>query len=172
MGVKEDRTGPGTVEFEEFARATGQRLYRAAMLLTGDHHLAEDLTQATYARLFASWRRVRRTDHPVAYARTALFNEFMSHKRLRRNSERPVDVLPEEPVDSPGSDERLDLMAALAHLSPADRLILVCRYWEDRSVTQTAGELSLTEATVRSRSRRALARLRHHLEKEDHDALR
>jgi DNA-directed RNA polymerase specialized sigma24 family protein len=29
-------------EFSDFVRATGTQLHRAALLLTGDHHLAED----------------------------------------------------------------------------------------------------------------------------------
>jgi hypothetical protein len=40
----------------------GPRLRRSAYLLTGDHHLAEDLTQTALARTFAHWRRVRRND--------------------------------------------------------------------------------------------------------------
>ncbi len=97
-------------DFGDFVRATGTQLYRQALLLTGDHHLAEDLTQTTYARVYASWRRVSRAENPVAYARTTLLNAFL--------------------------------------------------YWEDRSVADTARDLGLTETAVRTRSRRALQRLR------------
>ncbi|WP_243059947.1 SigE family RNA polymerase sigma factor [Nocardioides sp. SR21] len=149
-------------QFAEFVRATGTQLYRAALLLTADHHLAEDLTQTAYARMFASWRRVSRTENPVAYARTTLLNAFLSHRRLRRSSEVPADaVLAGEhaaPEDDPTT--RLDLLAALAALPPHDRAVLVLRYWEDRSVAETARDLGMTETTVRTRSRRALQRLR------------
>lgn len=77
-------------EFADFVHATGGALYRTALLLTGDHHLAEDLTQTTYARVFASWRRVSRADNPTAYARRVLLNGFISHRRLRRNAEKPT----------------------------------------------------------------------------------
>lgn len=148
-------------EFAELVRATGTQMHRAALLLTGDHHLAEDLTQAAYAKVFASWKRVSRADNPVAYTRTTLLNTFLSHRRLRRTSEVPSD-----PTigDAPGRDDdpttRMDLLAALATLSPQDRAVLVLRYWEDRSVTDTARDLGLTETAVRTRSRRALERLR------------
>jgi RNA polymerase sigma-70 factor (sigma-E family) len=148
-------------EFADFVRATGTQLYRQALLLTGDHHLAEDLAQVAYARVFASWGRVSRADSPLAYARTTLLNAFLSHRRLRRSSELPseldVDLAGSDPVD-PAT--RIDLLAALATLPALDRAVVVLRYWEDRSVADTAHDLDLSETAVRTRSRRALHRLR------------
>jgi RNA polymerase sigma-70 factor (sigma-E family) len=149
-------------EFADFVRATGTQLHRAALLLTGDHHLAEDLTQATYAKVFAAWRRAGTAENPLAYARTTLLNTFLSHRRLRRNSEQPVDLTVGTELAAPGTDHatRLDLLAALALLPALDRAVLVLRYWEDRSVADVAVDLGLTETAVRTRSRRALHRLR------------
>jgi RNA polymerase sigma-70 factor (sigma-E family) len=155
--------------FSDFVRATGTQLHRAALLLTGDHHLAEDLTQATYAKVFAAWRRVSTSDNPLAYARTTLLNTFLSHRRLRRNSEQPVDLsLGPEPA-APDLDPavRLDVLASLTTLPALDRAVVVLRYWEDRSVADTAIDLGLTETTVRTRARRALLRLRPVLESAD-----
>ncbi len=149
-------------EFADFVRATGPRLHRAALLLTGDHHSAEDLTQTAYARVFASWRRVSRADDPFAYTRRTLLNAFLSHRRLRRSSELPADPTlgPEQSAPEGDPTTRLDLLDALAMLPPHDRAVLVLRYWEDRSVADTAVDLGLTETTVRTRARRALERLR------------
>lgn len=148
-------------QFARFVRESGTQLYRAALLLTGDHHLAEDLTQSTLAKVFASWRRVSRADSPLAYTRTALLHTFLSHRRLRRNSELPTaHEAPEQPVATDDPATRLDLLAALATLPALDRAVVVLRYWEDRSVADTARDLDLTEAVVRTRSRRALQRLR------------
>ncbi|GAA4713692.1 SigE family RNA polymerase sigma factor [Nocardioides conyzicola] len=149
-------------EFTEFVRATAPRLHRAALLLTGDHHLTDDLTQATYARVYASWRRVSRADDPLAYARRTLLNTYFSHRRLRRNSELPADPTlgPEPSVPEDDPTTRLDLLDALATLPPADRAVLVLRYWEDRSVAETAHDLGISEGAVRTRSLRALQRLR------------
>ncbi|GAA1534201.1 SigE family RNA polymerase sigma factor [Nocardioides humi] len=160
MGVKADRQAE---EFTAFVRATGTQLHQAAMLLTGDHHLAEDLTQATYAKVFTRWRRVQAAESPVAYARTTLLNTFLSHRRLRRNGERPTD-LADADVGPPLVDGdpalRVDLLAALAGLPPLDRAVVVLRYWEDRSVADTAADLGISESAVRTRARRALLRLR------------
>ena len=149
-------------EFTAFVRDTGTQLHRAALLLTGDHHLAEDLTQATYAKVFAAWRRVSATDSPLAYARTTLLNTFLSHRRLRRNTEQPSDlsVAVEEAGPHHDPTTTLDLLDALRTLAPLDRTVVVLRYWEDRSVADTAVDLGLTETAVRTRARRALERLR------------
>jgi RNA polymerase sigma-70 factor (sigma-E family) len=149
-------------EFTAFVVETGTRLHRAALLLTGDHHLAEDLTQATYAKVFASWRRVSAAGNPLAYARTTLLNTFLSHRRLRRNSERPSELSVAAEGIVPDSDPAttLDLLDALATLGPMDRAVVVLRYWEDRSVADTAVDLGITETAVRTRARRALERLR------------
>jgi RNA polymerase sigma-70 factor (sigma-E family) len=159
-------------DFAAFVHATGAQLYRTALALTGDHHLAEDLTQTTYAKVFASWRRVCKAGNPVGYARTILLNTFLSHRRLRRSSELPgrVDLtetlagLPAEARDAADSDTRLDLLAALRRLSATDRAVLVVRYWEDRSISETASDLGISEAAVRTRAKRALERLRPHLD--------
>lgn len=149
-------------EFTAFVWETGTRLHRAALLLTGDHHLAEDLTQATYAKVYAGWRRVRAADNQLGYARTVLLNTYLSHRRLRRNSELPSDLDGDDgaTAEVADSDLRLDLLQALATLEPLDRAVVVLRYWEDRSVADVATDLGLTETTVRSRARRALQRLR------------
>ncbi|GAA3684370.1 hypothetical protein GCM10022237_48670 [Nocardioides ginsengisoli] len=166
MGVKADRQAE---EFTAFVRATGTQLHQAAMLLTGDHHLAEDLTQVTYAKVFARWPRVSTAESPLAYARTTLLNTFLSHRRLRRNSERPTeltdaDLSPPRPTDRDADladpATRVDLLTALAGLPPLDRAVVVLRYWDDRSVADTAHDLGISESAVRTRARRALLRLR------------
>lgn len=148
------------LDFDGFVADTATRLHRTAVLLCGDHHLAEDLTQTTYAKLFARWTAVRASTNPVAYARTTLVRTFLSQRRRRSSGERPTDVLAEVPADAPDTARRLDLLAALAELSPADRTVLVLRYFDDLSVAQTAHLLGVSEPTLRARSSRAVARLR------------
>jgi RNA polymerase sigma-70 factor (sigma-E family) len=157
-------TDTDDADFTAFVHATAPRLFRSALLLAGDRQLAEDLLQTTYARLFVSWRKVRRAGNPVGYARTTLTRVFLSHRRLRSSSEVPVDTVADrKEIEHVTPDLRLDLVAALRLLPPGDRVILVLRYCEDRSVAETAAQLHLTETAVRTRARRALARLRPHL---------
>ena len=152
-------------EFTEFVSQHSDRLYRSAYLLTTSPHAAEDLLQTTLANAFAGWRRLRSTDDPVAYCHRILLNAFLSERRLRRNSELPVEQLPHQ--HGPGGTrtsadvaDRVTLMAALAELTPLDRAVVVLRYWHDLSVATTAADLDLSEAAVKNRSSRALRRLR------------
>ncbi|MFF0079867.1 SigE family RNA polymerase sigma factor [Streptomyces canus] len=147
-------------EFQGFARALTPRLFRTALLMSGDWHLAEDLVQTALGKIFSSWSRVRRADSPEAYAHTVLMRTYISHRRLRRSSEHPVAALPEHTSSGPDSALRITLLAALAELPPRDRAVVVLRYWEDRSVEETASVLGMTKGSVRNRSSRALARLR------------
>ncbi|MGL5810855.1 MAG: SigE family RNA polymerase sigma factor [Nocardioides sp.] len=147
--------------FEEFVRATGRRMMRTALLLCGDHQHAEDLTQTTFATVYARWHLVSRADDPVAYTRTILTRTFFSSRR-RRLRELVVAAVPERggtPVDVP---LRVTLLTALGRLPAADRAVLVLRYWEDLSVAQAAAELSISEVACRARASRALGRLRTH----------
>jgi RNA polymerase sigma-70 factor (sigma-E family) len=149
-------------EYAEFAAARSGHLYRSACLLTaGDTHLAEDLVQETLGRLYVSWNRVSRAGNPAAYAQTVLTRTFLAQKRRRSSTERATDVLPER-ADTAGDDTplRLTLLGALARLPAKDRAVVVLRYWEDRSIQETADAMHVSSAAVRTRCVRALARLR------------
>ncbi|WP_328300077.1 SigE family RNA polymerase sigma factor [Streptomyces sp. NBC_00435] len=151
--------------FREFATGRSAHLYRSACLLTsGDTHLAEDLVQETLGRMYLIWGRITRIDNPAAYAQTVLVRAFLTHQRRRSTGERPVGEFP-DPVAAADGDPvlRLTLLQALGRLAPKDRAVLVLRYWEDRSVEETADAMNVSSAAVRTRSSRALARLREQL---------
>ncbi|WP_307828149.1 SigE family RNA polymerase sigma factor [Nocardioides sp. SYSU D00038] len=152
-------------EFSEFVVARSPQLYRSAYLLAGTRHGAEDLVQTALARAYAAWWRVRAADDPVAYVHGVLLKGFLSERRRRSSTELPVATTPDtQHPDAahhdPDPADRAALLAALAELAPVDRAVVVLRFWEDRSVAQTARDLDLTEAAVKNRSLRALRTLR------------
>ncbi len=149
-------------EFAEFAGARAGHLYRSACLLTaGDTHFAEDLVQETLGRLYARWGRLSRVENPAGYAQTVLTRTFLAHQRRRSSGERVTDRLPDLAVAVRGDALlRLTLLDALSRLPAKDRAVIVLRYWEDRSIEQTADVLNVSSAAVRTRCVRALGRLR------------
>jgi RNA polymerase sigma-70 factor (sigma-E family) len=157
-------------EFEEFARARAPHLLRSAWLLCGDRHLAEDLVQETLAKVYVRWHRRLggRIENPAAYAQTALVRTFISGRRRRSSGERPYADVPDVVGDdhAPASELRLALTAALDGLAPLDRAVLVLRYLEDLSVAETAERLGASPGAVRTRSSRALDRIRPLLDQE------
>jgi RNA polymerase sigma-70 factor (sigma-E family) len=159
-----DRGARTEQEFEEFAIARTPHLYRSAWLLCGDRHQAEDLVQETLAKVYVRWRRPLSSsiDNPAAYAQTTLTRTFLSAKRRRSSTELPYADLPDQSVadTTSASDVRLALRDALAELSPADRVVLVLRYLDDLSVEEVAARMGTSAGAVRSRSLRALERIR------------
>jgi RNA polymerase sigma-70 factor (sigma-E family) len=148
-------------EFGRFVAARSAGLFRAAYLLTGDRHEAEDLVQTTLERVAQRWRRIE--DAPDAYARRVLYHLQVERWRLRSfRRETPVAHVPEvERRDhSAGADLRVSLVAALGRLTRRQRAVLVLRYFEDLSEAETARLLDISVGTVRSTASRTLARLR------------
>ncbi|WP_328888390.1 SigE family RNA polymerase sigma factor [Streptomyces sp. NBC_00316] len=151
-------------DFREFAAERAGHLYRSACLLTcGDTHLAEDLVQETLGRMYTLWGRITRIDNPAGYAQTVLVRTFLAHRRRRSATERPVGVVPEGAAAGDDPALRVALLDALARLAPKDRAVVVLRYWEDRSIGETADVLNVSSAAVRTRAVRALAKLREQL---------
>ncbi|MFF2146236.1 SigE family RNA polymerase sigma factor [Kitasatospora sp. NPDC058190] len=161
-GIPAPEPGPPDFPaFPAFVASRGRHLLRTAFLLTGgDAYLAEDLVQEALGRVFVKWRKISRLDNPSGYAQTVLVNTFLSHRRRRSSTERVTDVLPDVAVDDPDPALRLTLLRALGELPAQDRAVLVLRFWEDRSVEETAAVMRLSSTAVRSRSSRALARMR------------
>jgi RNA polymerase sigma-70 factor (sigma-E family) len=147
-------------EFTEYAAARAARLRDTAYLLCGDWHQAQDLTQATLAKVFLSWARIQRRENVDAYARTVLLREFLTERRRRRASERPVADVPDVPSHPDTTALRLTLLDALRRLAPNRRAVIVLRYWDDQNVDTVAEIMRITPSAVKSLTVRALADLR------------
>ena len=156
-------------EFREFMRGRWPAMLRLAYGLTGDLGHAEDVAQAAFARAYASWGRVRRTGDPDAYVRRILINANHGRFRKRRVAERTGGDLPEAPVADPtdGLDQRSALVAALLELPVKQRAVVVMRYWEGLTESQTAAILGCSVGNVKSQASRALAKLRGSVQLQD-----
>jgi RNA polymerase sigma-70 factor (sigma-E family) len=149
-------------DFDDFVRGSATRLLRTAVLLTGDRAAAEDLVQEMYERMYVHWRRIR-TGSPEAYARKTLTN--LSANRWRSRGRKPEVALTDHHDQSApdGTDAfavRHQLLAALQELPPRQRAVIVLRYYEDLTETQTAEALGCSVGTVKSQASRGLDRLR------------
>jgi RNA polymerase sigma-70 factor (sigma-E family) len=145
----------------EFVASRTPALMRVAYLLTGDRGAAEDLLQSALAKTIPKWRSIRHAD-PEGYLRAVMYREQVSWwRRLRRRREAPIGR--GEPVVSDPSaqaDLRLALRAALRQLPSVQRTVVVLRYYEDLPEARVAELLGCSVGTVRSRTHRAVTRLR------------
>ncbi len=156
MDVRASRRDRDT-EFRDFVVDGQQRLFRQALLLTGEPGHAQDLVQSTLEKLYVAWHRV---EEPAAYARRILLNGFI-HDRRRARRERELLAVADGARADRQADHALTVIEAMRHLPPRMRAVVVLRYWEGESVTRTSQVLGMSEGTVKSTSARALDRLRY-----------
>lgn len=150
--------------FDEFVGARLPALLRYAMVITGDHYLAEDVVQESLVRAQSRWSRISATEQPEAYLKRMVLNEYLSWRRRLRAvpaSDQTIERAT-RPVDDPSSGvaERDAIVGLIAALPPRQRAVLALRYYEGCTDAEIADLLGCREATVRSHASRALATLR------------
>ncbi|GAA1897958.1 SigE family RNA polymerase sigma factor [Lapillicoccus jejuensis] len=151
--------------FVAFLTSHHASLYRTAFLLTGTEHEAEELLQEAVVRLYRRRSLLSRADAPVAYARRALVNTFVSRRRTAavRTPTAPLSAAVDRPStgDPCGElDDRSALWLMLLTLPERQRAALVLRYYLDLPETEIATAIGCRPATVRSLVSRGLAALR------------
>lgn len=149
-------------EFGDFLDSRAVVMRRTAYLLCGgDWHRAEDLVQITLTKVYVAWPRLRRDGSVDAYSRKVMVRSAIDEsRRAFRRRESIVEELPEVAGPPNGVDEAVDVRRALARLPAGQRAVVVLRYWEDLSVTETAALLGKSEGTVKSQAAKGLATLR------------
>ena len=148
--------------------------HRAAVLLgAGDE--ADDVVQEAFVKAYQKlrWCRTGTTFRPWLLAIVANQTRNLHRSRRRREAlvltaaaraEPPV-LGPDEPAAAAvAADRRAHLVAALGALDDRDRDVLVCRYLLDLSEAETAHALGWPLGTVKSRTARALHRMRTRLD--------
>jgi RNA polymerase sigma factor (sigma-70 family) len=148
---------------------------RVATLLCGPAG-APDATQEAFVKAWRALGRFR-ADAPFRpWLLRIVANEARNARRgagrrarleLRVFEDRPpVGAAPSTEEAVLALERRQLLLAALDHLSEADRDVISCRYLADLTEAETAAVLGIRPGTVKSRLSRALGRLREHFDAE------
>jgi RNA polymerase sigma-70 factor (sigma-E family) len=147
--------------YREYCASRVRALRRAAIVLSGDWHDAENLVRDTLIKVYVEWRRVRSTDDIDVYVKRMLINTFLDNRRrLRHIRETIAGDLPEAPLDSSYPlEDQLEVRRALTTLGTSQRAILLLRFYGDLSVEETARVLRRSEGNVQSQTARGLAAL-------------
>ena len=156
-------------DFGEIFDAHQTRLLRLAFLLTGDRERAEDAVAEAFAKAWPHWQRGRVGDER-SYLTRAVVNEVTSVGRRLTVATRLRYRTATSAVALPGDDasaERLRVVGALAALPARQRAVIVLRFYDDLSETDTATVLGMRVGTVKSQTSRGLARLRALLQEEE-----
>jgi RNA polymerase sigma factor (sigma-70 family) len=154
------------------ARYTGLAHRTAVLLGAGDD--AEDMVQEAFVKAYYRLGSVRgdASFRPWLLAIVANMTRNLDRSRRRRDDltlrvaarEALPTAGPDLPAEAAIAAERHGaLLDAIRTLDQRDREVLVCRYLLDLSEVETAQTLGWPKGTVKSRTARALARLRSRL---------
>ena len=156
--------------FEELLRAHEQPAFRLAYVITGNAAEGQDAAQDAAIK---AWRALGRfhADRPFRpWLLQIVANESRNRRRsagrraaltLRAEREPSLgDAAPSPEATLLAGEERRRLLERLDALPEPARLVLACRFLLDMSEEDTAAALDVRVGTVKSRTARALERLR------------
>lgn len=160
--------------YETLVRRYQTVAFRTAWLILGDVDDARDATQSGFLKAWMSIGRAD-VDRPFQpWLLTIVANEARNRRRAR--SRWLARVLPEDKVDLLAEsgpplehvveqqDEAGVVLRHLAAMDEIDRMTLWCRYVLDMGEQETADVMECAVGTVKSRTHRAMDRLRSRLQ--------
>ena len=149
---------------DELYRGNALRLTRMALLLVGDQPSAEDVVQDAFLGLFRGLGRLNDPSRAAAYLRISVLNGCRSVLRARKRArlrgaatDDPAMWSAESAVLA--SEDRREVLRAVAQLPRRQREVLVLRYFLGLSDSEIAADLRVSRGTVASTASRALAAL-------------
>jgi RNA polymerase sigma-70 factor, ECF subfamily len=156
--------------YEELVRMYRDIAFRTAYVFTGSAHDAEEAAQDAFVK---AWRALGRFRLGAAF-RPWLLQIVANEARNRRRSAgrrahlalrvagetNSGDAAPSPEASVLADEGRSQLLAAVEALPDDARDVIVCRYFLDLTEEETATVLDVARGTVKSRTARALQRLR------------
>jgi RNA polymerase sigma factor (sigma-70 family) len=136
-------------EFSEFVAGSMRRLRRQAFVWTRDWDRADDAVQSALERVYKAWGRIGPRD-PYLYTVKTLHRLLISEARRPSSTEvamaRFHGHLEPHVTDHV---EEASLLAAIRDMKPRYRTVLILRYVDDLSVSETARVLSCSQGQVK-----------------------
>jgi RNA polymerase sigma factor (sigma-70 family) len=167
--VERARRGDG-VAFAALVRDHQEIAFRTACLITRSPADAEEAAQDGFVKAYRALARFRRGAPFRPWLLQIVANEARNRRRsagrrealaLRAAAQAPSgDAAPSPDGALLAEERRAALIAALERLGDADREVLGCRFLLELSEQETAAALHVRHGTVKSRTARALERLR------------
>ena len=143
--------------------------FRTAMLITGHAQDAEDAAQDGFVKAWRALWRFRRGAEFRPWLLKIVANEARNRRRgagrraglaLRASHEVSGEAAPSPEASLLDRERHEELLAAVGTLPDPARLAIACRYFLELSEEETAVVLGVRRGTVKSRTARALERLR------------
>jgi RNA polymerase sigma-70 factor (ECF subfamily) len=156
--------------YEELVRAHQGIAFRTAYVIAGNPSDAEEAAQEAFVKAYRALGRFRRGSPFRPWLLRIVANEARNRRRsagrraalsLRAAAdESSGDAAPSPEGVLVADEERGRLLAAVNELREEERLVIACRFFLELSEEETAAALDVRLGTVKSRTSRALERLR------------
>ncbi len=155
---------------DELFKSVQEPLFRYIVTVVNDRHLAEDVLQEVFIRIYRKLRWLREPQAFRAWSYQIATREafrYLKRERLWTDQVRDEGVLNVMPVAEPVYSPELvrQLPELVGDLSPASRAVIVLYYLHEMSLVETAAVLDIPVGTVKSRLAYGLESLRRRLEK-------
>lgn len=140
-------------------------LLRLAFCLLGDRGRAEDAVQEAFISVYRHWDGLRDQASALPYLRSAVINRCRTGLRQRLRELGPGEFEVEGPApDRPEeqaivSEDHDRLARAVRGLPRRQREVVVCRYYLELSIPETATLLGITAGSVKRHAHRGLKAL-------------
>lgn len=145
----------------------GDTLLRFCYLYLGDLQLAEDAVQETYLKAYRNWHTFRGESSERTWLTAIALNccRSLTRKPWFRQENRAValDKLPEASVPFDPVDDTV--ITEVMKLPAKYREVILLHYYQGLKLREIAGMMSLPEATLSTRLKRARAKLKEKLER-------
>jgi RNA polymerase sigma-70 factor (ECF subfamily) len=161
--------------YEALVKAHQGIAFRTAYVIAGDASDAEEAAQDGFVKAYRALGRFRRGAPFRPWLLQIVANEARNRRRsagrrtnlaLRLADEaRPGDAVPSPEAALLTGEQRGEMLDAVNGLRDEERDVVACRYFLGLSEDETARALGLRLGTVKSRTARALARLREEVER-------
>jgi RNA polymerase sigma factor (sigma-70 family) len=148
--------------FQQFYALHYASTVRLARLLTGESHVAEDIAQDAFIKIYRYANTSPRTiDNPAALLRTTTVNLCRTWHTQRQRAQ--LRMTRHGPDATSLTEWERELDTSLRRLPHDQRAVIVLRYWLGLSEAEIASTLGRRPGTVKSRQARALRTLRKEL---------
>ncbi len=162
------------VAFGELVRRHQRAALRLAAVISGSTEEAGDIVQDAFVNMHRHLGSYRGSGSVRSWMLRVVANHAKNHvrgraRRLRRDDRHAGLAVRTDESAEQGAERRLEQQAladALRRLDRNDREVLGCRFVAGVGEAETAEVLGIAVGTVKSRTSRALARLRVELERD------
>jgi RNA polymerase sigma factor (sigma-70 family) len=143
-------------EYDWWFRAAYASVSRTVFLIVHDRSVADEVAQDAFVQLYRHWSTVQGYERPDLWVRRVAIRlavRRVKRDRMRTERERVAAIEPHEQARD------LDVVRAVAGLSPMQRAAVVLYYWVDESIFDIARTLEVSESSVKQHLFRARSRL-------------